>query len=164
MKNKHKVFPNGTRLEALVIHNNKILVIKRTHSGNNYFVLPGGGWEQPESFESSVAREVMEEASIEVEVNRMVFDLSITNESRKIVYLCHYLKGKPILGDFNEKETMKNDSSDTYIPMWLPLRKLASTKLYTLEFRDWFLDNYKNRELPNKPEIREISPSQFRQG
>ena len=154
-------YPNGTRLEALVIKNRKILVIKRFHKSNKYFVLPGGGWESPETFESGVAREVMEETSIKVKVVRLVFDLIVKNDSRKVVYLCEYIEGKPILGNFNEKESMKSNPNDTYEPMWLPINKLSSTKLYTLEFRDWFLKNYIYGELPNNPEKQIISLNEF---
>ena len=59
-------YPNGIRLEALIIHNDHILVIKRFHKGNSYFVLPGGGWEPPESLEEGVSREVMEETSFKI--------------------------------------------------------------------------------------------------
>ena len=159
---KQPTYSNGTRLEALVIKDNKILVIKRFHKNNKYFVLPRGGWKSPETFEDGVAREVMEETSIDVKVDRLVFDLVVKNDSRKVVYLCEYIKGEPILGDFNEKASMKNNSNDTYKPIWLPISKLNSTKLYTLEFRDWFLENYYNKKLPNKPKKLAITTDMFR--
>lgn len=160
---KQSIYPNGTRLEALVIKDSKILVIKRFHKKNNYFVLPGGGWESPETFEDGVVREVMEETSIDVKVDRLVFDLVVKNDSRKVVYLCEYIKGEPTLGNFNEKESMKNNPNDTYEPMWLPINKLNSTKLYTLEFRDWFLKNYINNNLPSESKKVTIDLDEFRQ-
>lgn len=160
---KQSIYPNGTRLEALVIKDSKILVIKRFYKKNNYFVLPGGGWELPETFEDGVVREVMEETSIDVKVDRLVFDLVVKNDSRKVVYLCEYIKGEPILGNFNEKESMKNNPNDTYEPMWLPINKLNSTKLYTLEFRDWFLKNYINNNLPSESKKVTIDLDEFRQ-
>lgn len=156
------IYPNGTRLEALVISDDRILVIKRFHKGNNYFVLPGGGWESPETFEEGVVREVMEETSIDVEIIRLVFDLIVEDDSRNVVYLCRYIKGEPILGNFNEKESMENNPSDTYEPMWLPINQLDTTKLYKLEFRDWFLENYINRVLPNNPEKQSVRPLSLR--
>ena len=156
-------YPNGTRVEALVIHNNQMLVMRRKHKGEEYYVLPGGGWEPPETFEEGAVRETLEETTIDVQAVRFVFDLIITNESRKVVYLCNYIKGEPLLGDYNEKEVMKNDQSDIYQPMWLALEDLTKTKLYTLEFRDWFLENYKDGQLPTEVELRQIDISEFRQ-
>lgn len=158
-----QTFLNGTRLEALVIKDDNILLIHRRHNGQEYFVLPGGGWESPETFEAGVRREVLEETSIKVSVIRLIFDLIITNESRKAVYICKYLSGHPQLGNYNEKASMENDPNDFYQPIWLPIHKLPNTKLYTLEFRDWFLENYKNGQLPEVPHRLEIALSNFRQ-
>lgn len=155
-------YPHGTRLEALVVHNDHILVIKRFHKGNTYFVLPGGGWEPPETFEEGVSREVMEETSIQVNVSRLLFELNVTNDSRKVVYLCNYIGGNPILGDFNEKESMKNNPEDIYEPLWLPIGQVKKSRLYTLEFRDWFIENYQNGELPVKPVSLTITLDEFR--
>lgn len=156
-------FPNGTRIEALIIKDDNILLIHRKHNGQEYYVLPGGGWESPETFEEGVRREVLEETSIEVTVNRLVFDLIIVDESRKAVYLCEYISGNPQLGNYNEKAAMESDPSDFYEPIWFPIQKLPDIKLYTLEFRDWFLEKYQNKQLPRFPKKLEISLLDFRQ-
>lgn len=156
-------FSNGTRIEAAVIRNDSILLIYRNHNGDEYFVLPGGGWEPPETPEEGVLREVYEETSIEVKVDRIIFDLVVANDSRKTVYLCQYVKGEPELGNFNEKFAMEKDPSDIYKPLWFPLEKLKDARLYTLEFKDWFLENYRNGKLPNEVEKRIIQLSEFRQ-
>ena len=155
-------FPNGTRLEALVIKENKILLLHRKHDGQEYYVLPGGGWESPETFEEGVVREVLEETSIQVTASRMVFDLAVKNDSRKVVYLCKYISGEPKLGNFNEKASMENNPADFYQPLWFPISKLKEITLYTLEFRDWFLENYQNGGLPQAIERREIGIDEFR--
>lgn len=156
-------YPNGARVEALVINDNKILVIHRINHGQEYYVLPGGGWEENETEEAGVKREVFEETSLDVEVERPVFSLLVENDGQKLVYLCKYLGGEPKLGDFNEKKTMESGEQQTYEPMWLPIQDLPQKTLYTLEFRDWFLENFKDGSLPEKPFIMKIARDTFRE-
>ena len=67
------------------------------------------------------------------------------------------------MGDYNEKESMKNNPMDIYEPMWLPIIAVKETRLYTLEFRDWFLNNYQNEKLPDTPTMLTITLEEFRQ-
>lgn len=152
MARKIAGFPGKARVEALIINEEKILTIHRKNHGQEYWVLPGGGWEENESQEEGVAREVWEETSLKVEVLRPVFSLYIQDDGQKLVYLCKYLGGTPVLGNFNEKKVMEilKDNSQVYEPQWVPISQLSNIKLYTLEFRDWFLENYKNGQLPNE--------------
>ena len=163
MKKTIAEYPNGVRLEALVINDNKILVIHRINHGQEYYVLPGGGWEENETEEAGVKREVFEETSLDIKVERPVFSLLVENDGQKLVYLCKYLGGEPKLGDFNEKKTMESDVQQINEPMWLPIEGLSQKTLYTLEFRDWFLENFKNGNLPEKPFVIKITKDQFRE-
>ena len=165
MNNVRKViagYPGGVRLEALVIDDDRILTIHRVNHGEEYYVLPGGGWEENETEEAGVKREVFEETSLDVKVERLVFSLLIKDDGQKLVYLCKYLGGKPKLGDFNEKRAMKSGEPQFYEPVWLSIKDLPEKTLYTLEFRDWFLENFKDGKLPEKSFVMEITKDRFR--
>jgi len=150
-------------VEALIINDGKILAIHRKNYGQEYWVLPGGGWEENETQEEGVAREVWEETSLKVEVIRPVFSLYVKDDGQKLVYLCKYSRGEPKLGDFNEKKTMTPDGNQLYEPVWVNINELPSIKLYTLEFRDWFLENYKSDLLPDGVFEMKITKDQFRE-
>lgn len=139
------------------------MAIHRKNHGQEYWVLPGGGWEENETREEGVAREVLEETSLKIEVVRPVFFLYVENDGQKLIFLCKYLGGEPKLGDFNEKRTMTADDNQLYEPVWININKLQSIKLYTLEFRDWFLKNYKNGQLPEGVFEMKITKDQFRE-
>ncbi len=163
IKRKIDGYLGGARVEALVIDDCKILIVHRVNHGQEYYVLPGGGWEENETEEEGVKREVFEETSLDVEVERPVFSLLVENDGQKLVYLCKYLGGEPKLGDFNEKKTMESDGEQFYEPMWLPIQNLSGKTLYTLEFRDWFLENFKKGNLPEKPFVMKITKDKFRE-
>lgn len=55
------------------------------------------------------------------------------------------------------------DGSQVYEPQWVPISQLPNIKLYTLEFRDWFLENYKNGQLPEEVFEIKITKDQFRE-
>ncbi len=152
---------HNIRLEALIINENKILAIHRINSGEEYYVLPGGGWEEGETAEEGVKREVYEETSLNIVVERLVFSLLIKDDSQRQVYFCKYLGGDPKLGDFNEKKEM-DAGEQIYKPIWLPIEDLPKTTLYELELRDWFLANYKNGQLPQEPFVMRITRDKFR--
>lgn len=155
-------FPGGARVEALIINDGKILTIHRKNHGQEYWVLPGGGWEENETQEEGVAREVLEETSLKVEIIRPVFFLYVENDGQKLVYLCKHLGGEPALGNFNEKRTMASDDDQLYEPAWINISELQNIKLFTLEFRDWFLENYKNGQLPEGVFEMRVTKDKFR--
>ena len=132
MARKINGFPGGARIEALIISDSKILTIHRKNHGQEYWVLPGGRWEENETREEGVVREVFEEVSLKVEVIRPVFFLHVENDGQKFVYLCKHLGGEPKLGNFNEKNTMALDGEQFYEPSWDNFR---FTKNKTLYFR-----------------------------
>lgn len=163
MKRTIAGYPNGARVEALIINDDKILTIHRKNHGQEYWVLPGGGWEERETAKDSVAREVWEETNLKVAVVKPVFFLYVENDGQKLVYLCKYLGGEPELGNFNEKKKMAEDPEQFYEPCWLPISDLVNYQLYTLEFRDWFLQHYKEGKLPDGCFEMKITPRQFRE-
>lgn len=165
MARKIEGYPGSARVEALIINEDRILAIHRKNHGEEYWVLPGGGWEENETKEEGVAREVLEETSLKVEVIRPVFFLFVENDGQKLVFLCKYLGGEPVLGNYNEKKIMEilKDASQVYEPQWVPISQLPNIKLYTLEFRDWFLENYKNGQLPEEVFEMKITKDQFRE-
>jgi len=59
--------------KALVIHDGKILVIRKRDENGDYFLLPGGGQEHGEPLTEVVRREVLEETGLRVEAEDLAF-------------------------------------------------------------------------------------------
>ncbi|NTU85509.1 MAG: NUDIX hydrolase [Chloroflexales bacterium] len=64
------------RYQGAIVREHQILLIKHTHhdTGRSYWLVPGGGIEPGESEEACVAREMWEETTLQVRVERLLLD------------------------------------------------------------------------------------------
>lgn len=142
MKNVAKV-RKVDRVAIILIHKNNVLLMYRVNDGKSYYTFPGGGIDKGETNELALERECMEETSIKIEPERLLYEVTWEdNMTKQLFYLCSYIEGKPMLGDFNEKEAMK-DGTQYYDPKWVPASKLEETLLYPLEVRDLLIHDLK---------------------
>lgn len=77
---------------AVVVHEGRVLLVKRRYEPfAGRWSLPGGGVELGETLEASVAREMLEETGLEVEVGPVieVFDRITRDEDGRVRY--HYV-------------------------------------------------------------------------
>ena len=143
--------PNGVRCVGIVIKDNKILIMKRNSYGKKYFVLPGGHLEENETTEQAVIREIKEETSLNVSINRLLYHHDIVDDSDHYFYKCEYIDGEIKLNGPELKKHLQGE--DLYEPMWYPICDIKKIKLYPLEIRDLIIEDYKNNFLH---EVREL--------
>lgn len=135
---------NRNRSAGIVIKDNKVLLIHRFNKGDEYYVFPGGGVEEGETPEQAAVREIDEETTITVVPKSFLYHINWDTGEENFFYLCEYVSGKPKLQpDCIEIEQMKN-GEQFFEPMWVEIDKLPNLKLYQLEIRDLFLNDYKN--------------------
>ena len=84
-----------TLVRAIIIKDNKLLVINRNKFGKEYSTLPGGLVGINENPEQAVVREISEEAMIEIANPRLVFIDHADFYGDQLVYLCEYVSGEP---------------------------------------------------------------------
>lgn len=144
------------RAVAIIIDKDNILLIWRVRHGQEYYVLPGGGVEDGESVEEAVIREVKEETSLDVAIDRLIYHHHYLHHSNQYFYLCHYKGGEPALGECNEKEEMQKGKDDFYKPIWVKIADLAHMLVYPLEIRDWLLEDVKDnfKQTPREAQMR----------
>ena len=128
--------PHGIRAVGIIIHDSKVLLIRRCHDGRQYSIFPGGGVESDETVEQAVIRELMEETHISVSIKRLLYHLDLIGDSDQFFYECSYLAGVPTLGGEELEETKRGDIHE---PMWVPISDLPELTLFPLEVRDWLV-------------------------
>lgn len=123
------------RAAAIVIHDDKLLVMYRKKE-QEYFTFPGGGVEVGETNEQAVVREVSEETSLTVEVQKLVYELHYDNGDIHYFFLCKYLSGVPSVRPGTNEYVDNEQGGNIHIPQWLSLSDLSTTTLYPFEVRD----------------------------
>lgn len=140
------------RSAGIVIKDNKILLMYRVKNGEEYWVFPGGGQEEGENTEQTAIREIKEETTIDVKINRLIYKITWDDGGVNYFYLCDYISGEPKL-DINSEEyiKMQEDDKQIYKPMWVDIDKISDMVLYQLEIRDLLVKDLK-KGLKNEPQ------------
>jgi len=101
---------------AIILMNDKeVVLIHRVKNGYEYWVTPGGGVEEGESFEEAVVRELKEEVGIDVRVDKLVLDITKNVDgidSEQKFYLCTYVGGE--IGSGTGDEVKKSHETNMH--------------------------------------------------
>ena len=121
------------RVAAIIIKDNKILLIHRIKNSQEYYVFPGGGVKEGESLEEALAREIKEELTLDIKVFKQIFNL--TNQGQEEYYfLVEDYDGTPILNG-EEKERMNENNQ--YYPVWVNINEAKTLQnLYPKEAKE----------------------------
>jgi 8-oxo-dGTP diphosphatase len=146
-------------VRAIVLHGDKVLVIKRNKFGSRYYMLVGGGVDLGEDLETALRRELREETGLEVGSVRLVFvEDGGPLFGPQYAYLCEYTGGEPALNPHSEEAKISALGQNTYEPLWLPVSEVPNVPFRSQSVAEAVLDGIKNgfpdvpRELAWKPE------------
>lgn len=131
---------NRQLARAVIIKEDKLLVMFRNKFGNKYVTLPGGRIEMGETAEQAVLRKIREEAMIEVANPRLVFIDQAEFYGDQMIYYCEYLSGEPKIDPATHEAAINKLGKNLYEPGWLPLDDLPATKFLSPELRDAIID------------------------
>lgn len=134
------------RAAAIVVKDNNLLVMHRVNNGQEYWVIPGGGVEEGETWEEAVVRELWEETSLKIKVNRLLYHRQYQDKSGAInneyYYLSEYVSGTPKLNASVELEEMQR-GEQFYEPHWISITDLESKLLYPESLKPVLLSDLK---------------------
>ena len=150
------------RAVGIIVNNGKVLLMHRVKHDKEYYVFPGGGVEEGETVEQALLREVNEETSLEVKIEKLLYHHIYNSNTEQFFYLCSYISGEPKLGDGNESRTMAQSTANFYNPVWCEIKKLPELLLYPLEIRDWFIADAKTN-FQSAPREATLKVSELRQ-
>lgn len=111
------------RVSAVIIVDEKILLINRLHDDKNYYVLPGVAIEDNETPEEAIAREVEEELNLKINNIREIFTLdNVGGYDKSICFLVKNTTGNlAIVGE----EKLRATPNNIYILEWIEIGKLS---------------------------------------
>jgi len=149
------------RAVAVLIKGDEVLLIHRKNE-KEYFVFPGGGVEDGETVEQAVIREMQEETTIDVKINKLLYHHIYDDGCEQFFYLCDYIKGEPKLSEDSEEKITMLEGKDFYEPLWVKINKLSTMLIYPLEVRDLLIEDLKNNFINPVKELN-IKISDLRQ-
>lgn len=136
---------------AIVLKDNKILLMKRFKMGSTYYTLPGGRVDAGESSEQTAIREVKEETSLTVKEPRLVFVEDAGDPyGVQYVYICEYVSGEPNLPAESEEAFWTTPGKNTYEPLWLEISELEKVPMVSPLLKQAILNSLK-QGFPDSP-------------
>lgn len=140
---------------GIVIKSSHVLLMERHNDGLHYFSIPGGGIEKNETAKIAAKREILEETSVKVTVERKLYEMHDPDGHVHTIFLCGYVSGEPILSKDSEEaiQMLATKGKQQYKPTWVKFEDIAK-----LPFRYWqpvgdrLLHDIKNG-WPKKPII-----------
>lgn len=127
------------RCAAIVIKDNKVLMIHRIKNGFEYFVFPGGHRRIDEDPKDVVIREVKEETNIDVEDPKLVFEFMnyhSGNHDRYFICECDKCSEPKLVGE----ESIRHCEENQYYPKWIKLSEVAKLNVLPLFAKEWLVD------------------------
>jgi mutator protein MutT len=133
------------RVRAVIIKDNKILLIKRTRPDMVYWATPGGAVESDETNEQALVRECQEELGVTVKVNNMILEMDSqkpeTKGEKEFFYLCEITGGK--VGSGHGPEFKKNTTYvGRYDIEWVKIKDLKKIDLRPADIKNLILNRY----------------------
>jgi 8-oxo-dGTP diphosphatase len=132
-------------VRAIIIKDDKLVVMHRNKFGTEYDTLPGGNVELGETLEQALYREVEEETMLKFNNPRLVYlEHSDAIYGDQYIYLCDYISGEPELHPDAEERRINKLGKNLYEPMWLPLESLAVAPFLSDVLKDKLLAGHKH--------------------
>lgn len=111
------------RVQAIVIRDGRVLMVKHHHQGKMYWCLPGGALEPGETPEEGTLRELREECNVDgAIVRRTAFVLDVYADET-YTFLVDIVDQQPSLG--HDPEFVERDRAQILVGLrWLRLREI----------------------------------------
>lgn len=119
------------RAGVILIDGDRVVMIERWREGLHYFVTPGGGVDEGETFEQAAIREAREELGVEIEIVATAFELEFGG--RQVYFEGRILSGSVRQQFFSEPKFR----AGRYRPTWLPIAEIDEVDVRPPELIEW---------------------------
>lgn len=123
----------GKAARAIIIENNRLLVMHRNKEGSKYFTLVGGRIGENENIEQGLVREIKEETGMDITSARLVYTESHDEPyNDQYIFLCEVAPHDSIsLQDTSEEAFINKLGSNTHEPAWTDVKAFANIPFRT---------------------------------
>ncbi|HEX9094788.1 MAG TPA: NUDIX domain-containing protein [Candidatus Dormibacteraeota bacterium] len=113
------------RVAAIIVRDNRILLVEHRKRGQHYWVLPGGRLEGSETLDAALRRELYEELSLDTTVGELVIVSEMLAPDRHVVNLMFHAQ-------IGEGAEPRLDRADPVLAGW---QWVSTDQLPRLDFR-----------------------------
>ena len=130
--------------KAVIVRDDKLLVIVKRDAAGEYFLLPGGGQEMFESLHATLRRECLEEIAAEVEPGDLLFVRDYIARNHEFAaeepetHQLDLMFACSVPADYEPRVGHVPDAAQTDV-RWLPLSELAAARIYPAALREAIL-------------------------
>lgn len=142
----------GKAARAIILKDDKILVMHRNKHGSEYYTLVGGRVNENETPEQALIREVKEETGLDVTSSRLVFvEEHPEPYNQQYIYLCEVAPHDSIaIQDTSEEALMNRININVHKPLWAEARAFAQLPFRTPQLQTAILAAMKS-DFPSNP-------------
>jgi 8-oxo-dGTP diphosphatase len=123
---------------AIIIENNKILVMHRDKHGSQYFTLVGGRANDDETPEQALVREVKEETGLDVTKAQLVFyENHAAPYNEQYIFLCEIGPHEQVaIQDSSEESSMNRLEMNMHQPQWVETKAFSRLAFRTPQLQE----------------------------
>ena len=112
------------RAAVILLEGGQVALIERRRDGLRYFLFPGGGVDEGESPADAARREGRGELGLVVRIAAHVATVEFAG-NRQLYFLAERVSGTFGTGDGEEIGERDFEGHGSYVPVWVPLDRLA---------------------------------------
>ncbi len=136
---------------AIIINDNKILLMYRNKYNHEYYSLVGGGIELNETPIEALYREVYEETNLKIDQARLVIDENAGEiYGHHLIFLCRYVEGQLKLREDSIEFELNEKGENVFKPVWVSIDQLDTVNLLPKELKITLISMIKNG-FPDEP-------------
>ena len=142
----------GKAARAIIIEDDKMLVMHRNKHGSEYYTLVGGRIQDNETPEQALVREVKEETGLDVTAAKLVFTEEYDEPyNSQYIYLCQIAPhGNVAIGEASEEGFMNRIGINVHTPVWIFTNSLPKLQFRTPALHQALLEALK-KGFPKQP-------------
>jgi ADP-ribose pyrophosphatase YjhB (NUDIX family) len=145
----------STAVRAIIIENDKLLMMQRNKYGSEYFTLVGGRVNEGESREQALHREIREETGLMITTSRLVYvEDHAEPYNSQYIYLCEVAPHAAVgLEITSEEANMNSYGMNIHQPTWVPIRAFEHLPFRTPQLHEAISKAIKKGKLkfPDEP-------------